>query len=154
MCEDDDQTKYMKFMNELYQHEWVHNVEGEFKWSPPRGDYIVKNDPIYRKPTSKIKDVKFNGPATIVFWEDGTKTVVKRSKDDIFDPEKAIMMAMLKKELGNPTQVRKFFKKWIPPKHRDTYVEYRFASLWMREFRNEIFSKLFGAKEENHEPEV
>ena len=40
----------------------------------------------------KIKDVIYNDPATIVFWEDGTKTVVK-CKNEKFDPEKGLAMA-------------------------------------------------------------
>lgn len=49
----------------------------------------------------KIKDVKFNGPATIVFWEDGTKTVVKCQEGDRFNSEKGLAMAIAKKALGN-----------------------------------------------------
>ncbi len=48
----------------------------------------------------RIKKVIFNDPATIVFWKDGTKTVVK-SYEDKFDPEKGLAMAITKKALGN-----------------------------------------------------
>lgn len=48
----------------------------------------------------EIKNVKFNGPATIIFWSDDTKTVVK-AQDEEFDPEKGIAMAIAKKALGN-----------------------------------------------------
>lgn len=48
-----------------------------------------------------IENVIFNDPATIVFWLDGTKTVVKCGEDDIFDPEKGLAMAIAKKSLGN-----------------------------------------------------
>lgn len=44
----------------------------------------------------KIKDVIYNDPATIVFWEDGTKTVVK-CKNEKFDPEKGLAMAFQKR---------------------------------------------------------
>lgn len=44
--------------------------------------------------------VVFNGPATIVFWPDGTKTVVKCQNDEPFDPEKGVAMAILKKYFG------------------------------------------------------
>jgi len=40
-----------------------------------------------------IKRVIFNPPATIVFWEDGTKTVVKTSPHDKYDKEKGILWA-------------------------------------------------------------
>lgn len=48
-----------------------------------------------------IKNVIFNNPATIVFWADGTKTVVKCQGSDEFDPEKGLAMAISKKALGN-----------------------------------------------------
>lgn len=48
----------------------------------------------------QIKSVTFNDPATIVFWKDGTKTVVK-ADNEAFDPEKGIAMAIAKKVLGN-----------------------------------------------------
>lgn len=61
-----------------------------------------------------VKRVIINNPATIVLWEDGTKTVCKCAKGDTFDAEKGIAMCFMKKMFGNPSQVRKFMKKWIP----------------------------------------
>ena len=55
-----------------------------------------------------IKDVIFNDPATIVFWGDGTKTVVKKSKDDIWDPEKGLAMAIVKKCFGHTNMIKKW----------------------------------------------
>ena len=43
----------------------------------------------------KIKRIIFNPPATIVFWADGDKTVVKAHNED-FDPEKGLAMAICK----------------------------------------------------------
>lgn len=63
----------------------------------------------------KIKRVIFNDPATIVLWEDGTKTVVKKQKDDKkkkFDKEKGLAMAIAKKALGNQGNYFETFKKW------------------------------------------
>lgn len=45
----------------------------------------------------KIEKVVCNGPATVIFWKDGTKTVVKCDKDDVLDYEKGILYAALKK---------------------------------------------------------
>lgn len=59
-----------------------------------------------------IKNVIFNDPATIVFWTDGTKTVVK-AKNEEFDPEKGLAMAIAKKFLGNKGSYYNEFKKWI-----------------------------------------
>jgi hypothetical protein len=49
----------------------------------------------------EVKKVIFNDPATIVYWKDGTKTVVKCQHGDNFDSEKGFAMAFLKKCWGN-----------------------------------------------------
>lgn len=49
----------------------------------------------------EVKKVIFNDPATIVYWKDGTKTVVKCQDGDVFDSEKGFAMAFLKKCWGN-----------------------------------------------------
>ena len=62
---------------------------------------------------SLIKNVIFNDPATIVFWNDSTKTVVKAENEE-FDPEKGLAMAISKKVLGNKGNYYEIFKKWLP----------------------------------------
>ena len=62
----------------------------------------------------EIKNVIFNDPATIVFWEDGTKTVVKCQDGDGFDPEKGLAMAIAKKAYGNKGNYCNKMKKWLP----------------------------------------
>lgn len=62
----------------------------------------------------QIKDVIYNDPATIVFWMDGTKTVVKCGDYDIYDPEKGLAMAIAKKALGNQGNYYETFKNWLP----------------------------------------
>lgn len=61
-----------------------------------------------------IKDVIYNDPATIVFWMDGTKTVVKCDERDFYDAEKGLAMAISKKALGNKGNYCNVFKKWLP----------------------------------------
>lgn len=61
-----------------------------------------------------IRKVIFNDPATIVFWSDGTKTIVKAQDGDIFDPEKGLTMAITKKSLGNKGNYCNELKKWLP----------------------------------------
>lgn len=61
----------------------------------------------------KIKDVIFNDPATIVFWVDGSKTVVKCQKGETFDPEKGLAMAISKKVLGNDYGYYETFAKYV-----------------------------------------
>ena len=62
----------------------------------------------------EIKNVIFNDPATIVFWEDGTKTVVKCQDSDEFDHEKGLAMAIAKKAYGNKGSYCNKMKKWLP----------------------------------------
>lgn len=61
-----------------------------------------------------IEKVIFNPPATIVIWKDGIKTVVKCGKDDVFDPEKGMAMAICKRFFGNKGNYCNEFKKWLP----------------------------------------
>ena len=61
----------------------------------------------------EIKNVVFNPPATIVFWADNSKTVVK-AENETFDPEKGLAMAIAKKALGNKGNYYETFKKWLP----------------------------------------
>ena len=45
----------------------------------------------------KPRKLIVNGPATIVLWSDGTKTVSKCNKDEPFDPEKGVAIAIAKR---------------------------------------------------------
>ena len=62
----------------------------------------------------EITKVIFNNPATIVFWSDGKKTVVKCGSDEAFDEEKGLAMAISKRVLGNKGNYYNEFKKWLP----------------------------------------
>ena len=57
-----------------------------------------------------IDRVIFNDPATIILWKDGSKTVVKRSEDDIWDPEKGFCMAIIKKLYGRTSFIKRFME--------------------------------------------
>lgn len=65
-----------------------------------------------------IKNVIFNDPATIVFWADGTKTVVK-AEGEKFDPEKGLALAISKYYFNNKGYYFDVFKKWIPKEEHD-----------------------------------
>ena len=68
----------------------------------------------------QIKDVIFNDPATIVFWKDGTKTVVKCQKDkgDTYNPELGLAMCIIKKMSGNKGNYNDVFNKWLPDENK------------------------------------
>lgn len=63
--------------------------------------------------TAAIKDVIFAPPATIVYWSDGSKTVVKCSEKDVFDPEKGLAMAIAKRCGGNKGSYFKEIRNWV-----------------------------------------
>jgi hypothetical protein len=63
--------------------------------------------------TAAIKDVIFAPPATIVYWSDGSKTVVKCSEKDVFDPEKGLAMAVAKRCGGNNGSYYKEIRNWV-----------------------------------------
>ena len=69
--------------------------------------------PMKKRLDARIKNVIFNDPATIVFWSDGTKTVVKTQNNEKFDPEKGLAMAIAKKALGNKGNYFNEIKKWV-----------------------------------------
>ena len=60
-----------------------------------------------------IEKVIFNDPATIVFWKDGTKTVVKCQDGDTYNKELGLAMCCSKKFFGNKGNFNKVFKKYI-----------------------------------------
>lgn len=61
----------------------------------PKLDFHIMYGPIDLT-KYKIKKVIFNNPDTIVYWEDGSKTVVKAQKGDEWNPEKGLAMAIVK----------------------------------------------------------
>lgn len=66
----------------------------------------------FMKSRPTVDRVIFNSPATIIFWTDGTKTVVKCQPGDTYDEEKGFMAAYLKKLLGNDNTFNKEIKKY------------------------------------------
>ena len=75
-----------------------------------------KNMPVDRNRVyiPAIKKVIFNNPATIVIWNDGTKTTVKCSERDEYSEEVGLAMCISKKALGNKGNFNEVFKKHIP----------------------------------------
>lgn len=73
-----------------------------------------KPKPVERKvfKTPGIKEVIFNEPTTIVYWDDGTKTVVQCSEEDTFNKDAGIALCMMKKMFGNDGAYYKEIRKW------------------------------------------
>ena len=87
-------------------------------------DRMVQISHIIRSSEVKIKKVIFSGPATIVFWNDGDKTVVKCTKGDHLNYEMGIAMCTLKKLFGDSyLDFKKDLKKWTPEKKKELEVK-------------------------------
>lgn len=90
------------FFDSLRYMHWVDRVMEEVSQKKEK----LKTAPM-------IKKVIFNPPATIVYWTDDTKTVVKCSENDMFDPEKGLAMAIAKRCGGNNGGYYKEIRHWI-----------------------------------------
>lgn len=120
----EDSMKMGTNYNDMYKHEVRVRVNGNcyyptecFRYARTDGDEYrvhVKVMPELIAPDDSlhIKNVIFNAPATIVYWEDGSKTVVKCQEGDEFDPEKGITMAFFKRMHGNKGHYFEEIKKW------------------------------------------
>lgn len=60
-----------------------------------------------------IKKVIFNPPATIIIWDDNTKTVVKAQEDEPYDPEKGMAMCIAKHIYGDCGSYYNVFSEWL-----------------------------------------
>ena len=69
--------------------------------------------PVSAPPMPTPINVIFNNPATIVYWSDGTKTVVKCQPGDTFSAEIGLTTAMLKKYMGNDNTFNRVINYWL-----------------------------------------
>jgi len=60
-----------------------------------------------------VEDIIINPPATIIKWDDDTKTIVKCQNGDNYDPEKGIALCFMKKMCGNKSAYNEILKAAI-----------------------------------------
>lgn len=66
---------------------------------------LVDMPPMFWYNTSlKAKKVIYHNPATVVLWEDGTKTVVKCDNKDEYNEMLGLALCYMKKALGNSSR--------------------------------------------------
>lgn len=73
----------------------------------------MRDNPPAPAPLPLPTNVIFNNPATIVCWNDGTKTVVKCQPGDVFSAETGLTTAMLKKYMGNDNTFNRVINEWL-----------------------------------------
>lgn len=61
---------------------------------------------------SSVVNVIYNDPATVVIWDDGSKTVVKCQEGDIYDPRVGLLMCFAKKLFGNTGRYNDVIREW------------------------------------------
>jgi hypothetical protein len=80
----------------------------------PRGVYgeIFELITMPKDTTPQICKVVFNDPATVVFWSDETKTIVKAQPGDTYNKEHGLALCISKKFFGNKGNYNDVFKEW------------------------------------------
>lgn len=59
------------------------------------------------------KRIVYNPPATIVFWQDGTKTVVKCADSETYSPYYGFVTALAKKVLGTNSNINRIVNTYL-----------------------------------------
>lgn len=109
---DESPTYKVEFKNNPFNSTWDLTEKELCKYDSYAKEFINHKFGVPTVPG--IKKVIFNNPATIVFWNNGTKTIVKCSENDTFDPEKGLAMAIAKYHFGNDYTFHKVMKQWLP----------------------------------------
>lgn len=77
----------------------------------------VHIDPTYLN--KAIKRAIFSNPATIILWNDGTKTVTKCCDGDTYDPEIGMAMCIMKHLFGDTNRWRSIIRKYVKKNNVD-----------------------------------
>ena len=91
----------------------------QFTYSHSKSNVIARKVKFTAEKCIKMpipKKIIYNGPATIVFWDDGTKTIVKRSKKEKDNKYNAFCAALAKKVYGNNSKVNRYVQSGIEEK--------------------------------------
>ena len=78
----------------------------------PRTYTAGLDDPFANGWNAAMRHMRGN-PATVVYWDDGTKTVVKCQPGDVFSAETGLTTAMLKKYMGNDNTFNRVINEWL-----------------------------------------
>ena len=88
----------------------INNVSGYITFSP--NGITISNEPYIKKLTNLPNRYIINDGATILFWSDGTKTIVKRSKEDEYNKILGFLWAYFQKTSGlSKSKANEYLKK-------------------------------------------
>lgn len=85
-----------------------------------------------------IKKIMYKRPATIVFWNDGTKTVSVCEKGDVYNKELGFALCVLKKKYDNKT-VHQMLDTYVH--NANEYSEKDKAIVWENKPKEKGFRK-------------
>lgn len=88
-------------------------------WNGADIKYVVNDISSAVEFRTGIKKVIFNGPATIVIWVDGSKTVVKCAEGDRYSKFSGLAIAMCKRMYG--TDFKRIFNHFIPKEETECH---------------------------------
>lgn len=91
--------KYEKCMVDEFEDHGTPRHSGRYPWVSGKNHSMVPDR------------IVFNPPATIVFWKDGTKTVVKCAEGEKFDPYTGFCYAFTEHFLGSISRIKKLCQK-------------------------------------------
>lgn len=100
------------------ENPWYKSGKLDNIWVPIDDTIRITEEHLSNKEKATIKNVIFSGPATIVIWSDGDKTIVKKSDCETeMDKEKGLAMAIIKKAYKDAgkegSYFRRIFGTWI-----------------------------------------
>ena len=107
----DEHMKYQTYYESHHLLESLRRDERKFQ-EEKRKYKEEQRQKVNRDLRNRIKDVRFSGNRTIVFWSDGTKTVAKCADADIYDNEKGLMAAICKKFYDDKCILPDMIEKW------------------------------------------
>lgn len=97
------------------------------------------------------KEVIFAPPATIVYWQDGSRTVVKCSEEDEFSEEMGFVLCFMKKMFGNTGKFNDYINDALTGAKRYYSKPSSEVPDFIQQIRDDIvriFSKSLSSKEE------
>ena len=115
-------SEMKKILNSIYGRENAMTMRQGYIYKSPNEKYSKcmvdefedPRTPIHSHgyPWGSVPDhIIFNPPATIVFWKDGTKTVVKCAEGEKFDPYTGFCYAFTEHFLGSISHIKKLCQK-------------------------------------------
>lgn len=103
LIDDDDDVEFYEDAEEDAEPEPEEMCED----APMAG--VMSDMGVLNDPRDMVDRIIANPPATIIFWKNGDKTVVRCSPDDKYDIEKGIAVAFMKYMFGNGGKFNELF---------------------------------------------